>query len=508
MFLALLAMNFLFVLAYNIWSSARYRSARMAMTAEYGCQPPPRLPNQRLWGIDRLEQIFRANAEYRLMELFLLHFRLWGTTLEHVFLGTQAFGTIEPRNLEAMLSSRFDDWSLGLRDRVMNPLMGLGIFTQHGDPWKRSRALLRPQFNLARYEHCEVFQDATDAILTTLTEHDEIVDLQPYFFALTLNTTIAFLSDNPIAYSTNVTEGDAAEFSEAFNTAQDYLAKRMRLQNMYWLVGGSRFREACAKVHSFADRVLEKSFAVEPKTDREDKYAYLDTLVEACPDREVLRNQIINVLIAGRDTTACLITWSIFLLVRHPRILHKLRREIESTFPETQEISRTRLKNMPYLQNILKEVLRLYPSVPVNSRTAVRDTILPVGGGPDLQCPVLVPRGTAVAYSVYAMHRRPDLYGLDAELFNPERWENELPVNKDHIDAKWGYLPFNGGPRKCLGADFGLTEAGYTIVRLLQRFPVVELPADEKVDLVGLEKQTMTLVLSSTRGCRVRLKSS
>jgi cytochrome P450 len=79
--------------------------------------------------------------------------------------------------------------------------------------------------------------------------------------------------------------------------------------------------------------------------------------------------------------------------------------------------------------------------------------MLPVGGGPDLKSPVLVPKGAAVAYSVYTMHRRPDFYGMDAELFRPERWDEDLPMNEDPINAKWGYLPFNGGPRVCLGSE-------------------------------------------------------
>ena len=149
--------------------------------------------------------------------------------------------------------------------------------------------------------------------------------------------------------------------------------------------------------------------------------------------------------------------------------------------------------------------LRLYPSVPVNSRTATKDTFLPAGGGPDLQAPVYVPKGVAVAYSVYAMHRRPDLYGLDADIFRPERWDEPMPLLDDPINASWGYLPFNGGPRKCLGMDFGLTEAAYVVVRLIQRYPKMKLPLGEKVEMCGSEKQTMTLVLSSTNGCKVDL---
>ena len=95
--------------------------------------------------------------------------------------------------------------------------------------------------------------------------------------------------------------------------------------------------------------------------------------------------------------------------------------------------------------------LRLYPSVPVNTRTASRTTILPTGGGPDRSSPVIIREGENVAFCVYAMHRRVDLYGEDAEKFRPERWNEDLPLFKDECASSWGYLPFNGGPRICLG---------------------------------------------------------
>jgi cytochrome P450 len=147
----------------------------------------------------------------------------------------------------------------------------------------------------------------------------------------------------------------------------------------------------------------------------------------------------------------------------------------------------------------------LYPSVPVNSRAALKSTILPVGGGRDGKSPVLVRKGEAVGYCVYAMHRRTDIYGQDAKEFRPERWEGGA---LDKIG--YAYLPFNGGPRVCLGQDFAMMEVAYTIARILQCFPRIDVCAEERktgVVGVGEEKQNLTLVVSSAEGCKVELKT-
>jgi cytochrome P450 len=118
------------------------------------------------------------------------------------------------------------------------------------------------------------------------------------------------------------------------------------------------------------------------------------------------------------------------------------------------------LRSLKYLQACLDESLRLHPPVPRNYRIAVRDTVLPVGGGPEGRNPVLVQAGTEVGYSVYAMHRRKDVFGDDAGDIRPERWE--------HLRPGWAFLPFNGGPRTCVGQEFTRLTVGYCTVRLTQ----------------------------------------
>ncbi|KAF2830675.1 cytochrome P450 alkane hydroxylase [Ophiobolus disseminans] len=479
----------------------RQRLADKAIGHRHGCLSAPRLPNQRPFGIDRLEQIFRADAESRLMELFLFHFRQTGSTLEQKFLGTKAYGTIEPANLEAILATQFKDFGIGPRRAITFPIFGDGIFTQEGADWKCSRDVLRPQLQHRQYESLDVFRAAVDDLLHILETRNGVIDLQPLFFRLTLDTSTAFLFGESVKSLVTPEATGKCTFATAFDTAQKWVTNRFRLLDLYWLVDGREFRQACRDVHRFADQIIDRNLSSSCSEEKESgRYVFLDTTAQNTSDRAALRGQIINLLTAGRDTTACLLSWTFFLLKRHPNVTAKLRAELTPTGASPSALTRNILKKMPYLQNVLKETLRLYPSVPVNTHTTLRTTVLSTGGGPTRTSPVLMPRGSAVAFSVYALHRRPDLYGMDAEVFRPERWDEDMPLQRDATAAKWGYLPFHGGPRTCLGMDFALTEAGYTAVRPLQRFHTIALPEGESV-----EKQAMTLVMSIKEGCKVEV---
>ena len=383
------------------------------------------------------------------MELFLFHFRQTGNTVEQCFIGTTAFDTIDPANLEALLSTKFKDFDFGRRRDITLPMLGDGIFNQQGAAWKHSREMLRSPLQYRHYETLDVFKPSVDDLIDILSSQPGVIDLQPLFFCLTLDVSTAFLFGESVKSLRASESATEQNFGDAFNTAQAIVAKRFRLPDLYWMIGGSEFNKACNDIHQFADQIIDRNLSSQRS---EKKSVFLDQVAESTADRAALRGQIINLLTAGRDTTACLLTWAFFLLVRHPSVLEKLRVEIETYCPDLASLTRTDLRKMTYLQNVLKETLRLYPSVPVNDRKANKDTFLPTGGGPDRTAPVFVPKGATVAYSVYAMHRRPDFYGMDAELFRPERWDEDMPLRSDKTTAAWGYLPFNGGPRTCLGS--------------------------------------------------------
>ncbi|KAJ6103801.1 hypothetical protein N7486_004023 [Penicillium sp. IBT 16267x] len=472
----------------NRYTAYKFESS---LISQHGCQPPPRLKNWWPLGIDRLIQIWKADSDQRLMDLFTFHFRDVGNTLEQKFLGTRAFGTIEPRNLEAMMSSKMKDFGFGLRRQIFFPLLGDGIFTQEGPSWRHSRKMLQPQFARQQYRGLEIFQTHIDNLLARLSENSKDVDLQSLFFRLTLDTTTEFLFGK-----SGVSEG--SRFADAFDVAQNYVVQRFRLLDLYWLIGGEKFRLSCASVYQFIDKIIESRDETKVEdAERKDRYVFFDAIAESSKDRAALRSQLLNVLLAGRDTTACLLSWTFYHLAQSPGVLSQLNAEIESNLNGRTDFTREDLKKMSYLDKVLKEILRLYPPVPVNTRTAEGTTILPTGGGADGSSPVLIRKGENVAFCVYAMHRRHDLYGDDAEEFRPDRWNENLPLYKDEVNATWGYLPFNGGPRVCLGRkfpfltyalhnllnvkpteDFALIEASCTVIRILQRYPKVKLVAE------------------------------
>jgi hypothetical protein len=318
----------------------------------------------------------------------------------------------------------------------------------------------------------------------------------PLFFNLTLDSATQFLFGESVnsqiigAKSTvNATTNqlDWSSFGQSFDAANLVVSYRSRLMDLYYLYSPTSFRKNCQRVHRFAEYYVNKaltgSLPSKGKPNSEGsstkhRYVFLQELAKATSDPLELRSQVLNILLAGRDTTAGLLSWTFYLLARHPNVYAKLRSAILDQFGSYSSghaaISFESLKSCSFLQHVLSEVLRLYPVVPENSRRAVRNTTLPRGGGPDGLSPIYIRAGEEVVYNVNIMHRRADLWGKDAHEFHPERWLHKKPG--------WDYLPFNGGPRICLGQQFALTEAGYVIVRMLQKYDRLE----------NLDKSTIT----------------
>lgn len=397
--------------------------------------------------------------------------------------------TRDPENMKAVLATQFNDFALGVRHAHFKPLLGDGIFTLDGNGWKQSRSLLRPQFSREQVAHVQ----ALEPHLQRLQKHirlskGETINIQDLFFKLTVDTATEFLFGQSVFTLKDAAINDPptddfdgrSNFAESFNTAQTYLGTRAYLQMFYWLVNGKAFHQSCKQVHQFTSYYVQKGLEMSPEDlekKSENGYVFLYELVKQTRDPKILQDQLLNILLAGRDTTAGLLSFTFFELARHPDIFEKLKKEVRDTFgagddARVSEITFESLKKCEYLKWVLNEALRMYPSVPVNFRTATKRTTLPRGGGPDGKSPIYVPKGTTVAYSVYATHRMEEYFGKDADEFKPERWAENRKLG-------WSYVPFNGGPRICLGQQFALTETSYIVTRLLQMFDNLE-PRDDR----------------------------
>ncbi|KAG2416578.1 cytochrome P450 52A12 [Aspergillus terreus] len=464
------------LLAFHVGSHRRlYQQRKFAKARQ--CLPP-REGAAGLFGITPFIRLAKAVREKRWVEYIADQYSINGTTFSQAMLGQRMISTIDPENLKAILATQFNDFSLGTRHREFYPLLGDGIFTLDGAGWSHARGLLRPQFTRDQVADLDLMNGHVSRLIELVPKDRSTFDIQHLFFLLTIDSATHFLFGESVnSMGSGVLEksavGGAQGFAEAFNTAQDYLASRSRAMKFYWMVNPKEFKDATARVHEVVDHYVRLAIESKNHPGRKEagRYIFAEALAADNDDPKVLRDNMLNILLAGRDTTASLLSSTFFFLARSPKVWNRLRETIINEFGDSQnpksEITHTKLKDIPYLRYVLNEVLRLMPPVPLNFRTATKDTSLPVGGGPDGRSPVFVPKGTTVTYSVYAMHRRPDFYGPDPNEFRPERWE-------ENGRRGWDYLPFNGGPRICLGQQYALTEASYTLVKLLQHFDTLE----------------------------------
>lgn len=429
-------------------------------------------------------------------------------TFTQSVLGQKVIVTRSPQNMKAALSTQFDDFGIGPRRAAFRPLLGNGVFAADGHQWKDSRMMLRPQFTREQVGHVKALEHHLQTfVLIIRKQNGQPFDIQPIFSDLTLDASTEFLlgesvhflrdrlmeqtkksQDDEISESYGPVEKRDSEkcsdydfskervsFENSLKRLLEVLAQRASLLKYYWLIDFKSFREDIQTVHDFALRFVQQALAMSPEElefKSRDSYTILYELVKVSRDPIVVRDQMLNVMLAGRSTTASLLTSTIFELSRHPKVWQRLRQEVISYFGlgespyDLENITFESLKRCTYLKWVINETLRLYPPVGSNFRMARRDTTLPNGGGPNGTQPILVNKGQIVAFHIYSVQRLREFFGEDAETYLPERWANLSKIG-------WAFMPFGSGPRVCLGQQFALTETSYVIVRLAQLFPEI-----------------------------------
>jgi cytochrome P450 len=442
-----------------------------------GCQSPTVVKSPWPFGLDRIFRVIRFKGDLldEIMHPTFLRLGTWTYVLDS-FLGTPTYITADPENIRSMLQTNPDDWTAGggaRRARQFKPFLGTGILTTDGPTWEHSRAIVKPQFSKDQFLDTSAFERHLGLFLRTLpaagdgwTEFTNVVD-SIYRNNLDVSTEFLFGESTECQNTWIGRTSDSAyekqklqTFEGAFGTGADGVGLRLRLGPLYWVVNSGTFRRACRMCHRYVTPYVDKALRWRAESKGADpldhpdgvRGVFLRGMASSAAEGELLRGQLLQLLFAGRDTTSSLVCSVLLSLARNPEAWQRLREEAIAAFgafeQPTAEINVAGLKANAYLQGVLRETLRLYPSLPINSRQAVRDTILPTGGGLSGKAPLAIPAGTALAFPIYVLQRRVDIWGADAAEWRPERW-----LSPKAQPAGLNYIPFSAGPRHCPGRE-------------------------------------------------------
>ncbi|KAG1856281.1 cytochrome P450 [Suillus tomentosus] len=486
--------------------AANYHDRRQA--AMHGAVLPPMFPSRCPGSLDLLAALVQNFKIGYMGELMEKQCHTLGHTFNMRVLFENRIFTAEPEYIKAILATKFTSFAKGpmFSDQV-NSLLGTGVFNSDGDVWKFHRSMTRPFFSKDRVSHFDIFdKHAEDAIsqLKIRLRDGYPVDFQDMVSRFTLDSATEFLfgqdvcslsagliypPSSPRPKDIAFENHPANKFAHAFSEAQIAAAYRGRFGSAwrlseFWTDRVKKHMDVCYKfIDPILKEALEKNKTLKEnmgeKTDAKDRdveegETLLDHLVNYTEDPIVIRDEILNIMIAGRDTTAATLTFVIYMLTQHPDVLHRLREEILSKVGSSRRPTYDDMRDMKYMRAVINETLRLYPPVPFNVRTSTEPAVWPgIDGGK----PIYIPPNTRTPYSVFLMHRRTDLWGPDAQEFDPDRFLDDR-LRKYCTPNPFIFVPFNAGPRICLGQQFAYNETSFFLVRLLQQFSSISLATD------------------------------
>ncbi|ODQ53507.1 putative P450 oxidoreductase [Saitoella complicata NRRL Y-17804] len=365
-----------------------------------------------------------------------------------------------PDSVEHILKTNFENYEKGcVFNSNLKALLGDGIFNVDGHAWKTQRKVASYIFTARAFKTviAQVFESETNRVIDILRQHahtnpDVPLDLQALFYRFTLNSfsLIAFSKDLHLLDDLE----KPVEFSEAFDYAQETCGGHFT--KPYWKYWerftsrGRKFEKMCKVIDEMTYSIINEKknqpkYDTPPKAGTKDLMdlfmEYRDEEGNALNEKE-LRDIMLNFILAGRDTTANVLTWSVHLL-----LLNKETASLPS--PVTYDT----IRQHTYAYATLYETLRLRPSVPRNRKLALKDDIVPCG----VQN-VLVKAGDSVMWIPWAMGRQTDIWGDDALEFKPTRWL-EPETSKLKAISPYQSIAFHAGPRQCLGKVFAEQEA-------------------------------------------------
>ncbi|ORY63681.1 putative cytochrome P450 monooxygenase [Leucosporidium creatinivorum] len=427
---------------------------------------------------------FRAHGD-RIVNLWI-----WGreqkTTnkpLSFTVPGKRFIDVSKPELIEAIQKTNFSNYVKGPATHArLEQILGDGIFAVDGKKWHSQRKATSKIFNANSFRG--IITQSLDANLEKLlaiirrhADKGEEFSLDALFFRFTLNS-FADLAFGVDVGALSTESDEPVPFAAAFDFAQSILA--LRFTNPFWKIterfsGQAKAMEEASKVlDDFAFKIIDervKQGKGDIKKEQKDEVAGLDllSLCMALRDengqpmsRRALRDAVLNLIIAGRDTTAQALSWTMFHLLTRPEFIDPIRTEVE----ELGVIDYDSYKNLHQTNAVFSEGLRLHPSVPKAAWQALGDDVLPGG--------LRIEKGDFVLWSDLMMGRDEEVWGEDAKEFKPSRWVDEKGELRK--ESQFKAHMFNSGYRLCLGQDLAKYEASAVLAAVLREFDLSFAP--------------------------------
>ncbi|CAJ1410493.1 unnamed protein product [Effrenium voratum] len=398
--------------------------------------------------------------------------------------------TRDPRNVEHMLKKNFDNYPKGeIFNNIAHEMLGNGIFNADGETWLVQRKTAAQMFTASRFKKhiWQVMQKNCGKVMGLLkaTAGEEV-----NMFNLMNRFTLDSIGEIGFGADIGSLEDPSSPFLNSFDDAQRVLLRRFIMPGWkvlrFFGLGFERSFSFHVKLLRRKSRQLVRDLRQKLETQSADTAgdSFVGLFMESGEfSEEFLSDLVLNFLLAGRDTTAQAMTWCLFLLTQHPEVEAKILEEVSGICQGPLEYDQ--LNKMKYLEAVLSESLRLYPSVPIDGKMVLEDDTLPDGSK--------VPKGALLLYSAYAMGRWSEIWGEDCDSFRPERWLDASPKTSYENPV------FHAGPRECLGKRLAMVEMKCVISTLLRAYKFeLAMPASE----VKPDAQ-VTIGMSSGLRCRL-----
>ncbi|EOA37709.1 hypothetical protein CARUB_v10012441mg [Capsella rubella] len=433
-----------------------------------------------------------------LYELFLTYGGIFRLTF-----GPKSFLIVsDPAIAKHILKDNAKAYSKGILAEILDFVMGKGLIPADGEIWRRRRRAIVPALHL-KYVAAMIslFGQASDRLcqkLDAAASKGEEVEMESLFSRLTLDIIGKAVFNYDFDSLTNDTGVIEAVYT-VLREAEDRSVSPIPVWDLpIWKDISPRQRKVATSLKLINDTLDELIATCKRMVEEEELQFHEEYMNERDPSilhfllasgddvsSKQLRDDLMTMLIAGHETSAAVLTWTFYLLTTEPSVVAKLQEEVDSVigdrFPTIED-----MKKLKYTTRVMNESLRLYPQPPVLIRRSLENDML--GQYP-------IKRGEDFFISVWNLHRSP-LHWDDAEKFNPERWPLDGP-NPNETNQNFSYLPFGGGPRKCIGDMFASYENVVAIAMLIRRFNFQTAPGAPPV------KMTTGATIHTTEGLRL-----